>query len=582
MKKNILVILVILFTYLNLYSYTVDENEVKPSEKTVEFINYRGKYRYTESIFEIRSIGTKLAEGVKDDNNIFRYHMKYSIIHAVDSNASDLYDAAIFIIEKEAKVDHVRNVRAIISAYLEKKFGYVKKDADTLAIFISVYNAVNRGNIDFFKSKYKPVVIDNLDQKNCGLSTNYFDWPGKTQILIPLTDNAKKGNLSSLDTTELTDTNVVNELKKQDDKGIDERKDMTNLKEKEIVQKMDEIEKDNKKLEKDKETIKNEEKKIEEKTKKIEDSKEDITKKEEKLKEKIENTQNPTEDEKKDVEKLEKELEKDKDGLKKDQEDLKNMEDSLEQKKEEVKKLEEDIDLKKEEIEKKEKEVKEDKRDIKKDETDKNIEKDSEKVKEELTKKNEELTKKESELDKREQNLRDEKLDKSIFAEKLYYLKIKEYMEGGHYNNEMYIIDPSTRKIVVSSDLKTICGHKYDVFKAGEAVIAHVGQHNSVHNLVLLDREDLKVKFKGKEDIFWRSFVEIRNDEIYAVIKEDDKNYSLGKFNESLELINKSIEKVDPNTFISFFEDYVYINGADKSIIVLKKSDLSFVEKIQP
>ncbi|HPO49570.1 MAG TPA: hypothetical protein PLO89_04515 [Spirochaetota bacterium] len=60
MKKNILVILVILFTYLNLYSYTVDENEVKPSEKTVEFINYRGKYRYTESIFEIRSIGTKL------------------------------------------------------------------------------------------------------------------------------------------------------------------------------------------------------------------------------------------------------------------------------------------------------------------------------------------------------------------------------------------------------------------------------------------------------------------------------------------------------------------------------------------
>ncbi|HOV13962.1 MAG TPA: P83/100 family protein [Spirochaetota bacterium] len=582
MKKILSVIFMMFSCFFTLFSLTVDEGEINLKDTNIEFINYRGTYRYTETLFEIKSIGTRLATGVKDDNNIFRYFMKYSIVHAIDNETSDLYDAAIFFIDSDAKVDHIRNVRAIISAYLEKKFGYSAKDSTTLATFVTIYNAVNKGNLDFFKSKYKPIVINNLNAENCGMSTKYFDWPGKTQIVIPLTDTAKKGNLSSLDTTELTDKKVIDELRKKDDKGIEERKDMTNLKEKEIVKKMDEIDKDSKKLEKEKETIKNEEKKVDDKKLEIEKKKEEITKKEDDLKKIVENTKNPTDEEKKVIEKKQNEIDKGKDDLKKEQDKLKEMENKLDEKKKEVKKLEDDITKKKDDIAKKEKEVSDDKKDIKKDQIDKNINEDTKKTKEELTKKSEELTKKEVELDKREQNLRDEKLDKTIFADKLYYLKIKEYMDGGHYNNEMYIIDPATKKIVASSDLKTICGHKYDIYKDGVVVIAHVGSHNSVHNLVLLNREDLKINSKGKEDIFWRSFVEIRSEEIYAVIKQDDKTYFLGKFNNKLELIKKTIEKVDPNTFISFYENFIYINGDDKSILVLDKNDLTLTDKIKP
>lgn len=572
-----------LICVISAFSLFVDEGEITPKDNNIEFINYKGRYRYTESLFEIKNIGIKLADGVKDDNTIFNYHMKYSIVHAIDKDSSsDLFDAAIFYIDKDAKVDHIRNVRAIISAYLERKFGYSPKDANTLANFITIYNAVNRANLDYFKERYKPIVLNNLTLESCGLSPNYFDWAGNTQIVIPLTDEAKKGNLSSLDTTELTDKKVIDELKKQEDKGIEDRKDMTNLKDKEVIQKMDEIDKDSKKLEKQKDVIEKDDKKIEEKKGEITKKEDEIAKKENELKKLVEDTKNPTDKEKKEIDKKQTEIDKDKDDLKKEQEKLKDMQSKLDEKKKEVKKLEEDITKKKEDIAKKEKEVKEDKKDIKKDQLDKKIESDPKKAKEELTKKSDELKKKEDALDKREQNLRDEKLDKTIFAEKLYYLKIKEYMDGGHYNNEMYIIDPATTKIISQSELKTICGHKYDIYKDGVVVIAHVGSHKSIHNLILLDRENLTLKSKGKEDIFWRSFVEIRGEDIYAIVKEDEKTYYLAKFNNKLEVTKKSKESVDPNTFISFYDNYIYINGTDKSILILDKNDLTLKNKIAP
>jgi ribosome biogenesis GTPase A len=39
---------------------------------------------------------------------------------------------------------------------------------------------------------------------------------------------------------------------------------------------------------------------------------------------------------------------------------------------------------------------------------------------------------------------------------------------------------------------------------------------------------------------------------------------------------------VDPDSFISFYNDLVYINGKDKNILLLNKADLSTKNAIQP
>ena len=173
-------------------------------------------------------------------------------------------------------------------------------------------------------------------------------------------------------------------------------------------------------------------------------------------------------------------------------------------------------------------------------------------------------------------------MDENIFQDKFYYLKIKEYMNDGHYNNEMYIIDAISRKVLVKSPLERICGSRYDIFKEGVVVISFLSDHNSAHNLTLLDLETLEPKVTGVDNIFWRSFVEIKDDFIYAIIKEKE-NYYLGKFNKRMENVAKSKEKIDNSTFITFYKDYIYINGdKKKDILVLSNKDLTLIDKITP
>ncbi|OHD07284.1 MAG: hypothetical protein A2086_05445 [Spirochaetes bacterium GWD1_27_9] len=587
MKRKILfVILIFLLSFLFL-GLQIDENEIKSVKTDIQFVNYTGKHTYIETVFDIRLIGTKLANGVKDNDIPFNYLMKYSIIHAIDQSDDTKFNAAIFSIDKDAKVDHIRNVREIISAYLEKKFGYTRKDGFTLATFLTFYNATYRGNVEYFTEKYKPIVIKHITKENVGISVKYFEWPGATKILIPLTEDAKKGNLSSLDTTELTDKKVIEDLKTRDDKGIKERKDMVDLKEKEIENKTIEIEKEKKQIEKEKDQVKIEEKKIEDKKDSIKERKDELAQKEEKLKQEKENIQDPNK--LKEIDNKEKQLQKDKEKLQTEEDKVKQDEKKLEDKKQEIKDKEEKVAEKEKTLQDKKQEVADDKKDIRQDEIKQKIEDkpdqaklDLEKQQKDLEKKEEKLVEKEKQLDERENTLKDSQLDKSIFANKLFYLKIKEYMEGGHYNNEMYLINPKNRKIELKSELTNICGHKYDVAKDGVVVIAHQGQHTTAHNLVLLDRETLKIKSRSNDDIFWRSFVEIKEDFIYAVIKQTETDYYLGKFNLNMELVNKSAEKVESNTFITFFEDSIFINSVDKKILVLKKDDLNLVEKIEP
>ena len=220
----------------NLAALEVNRNELQsaPNGDEVVFRNYSGPHTVINTIEEIRAIGSGLGKQVSaatDKAGNFGDRNRYYVIHAIDPATKEKMDADIFIIGKGATVDHINNLRRIISAYLTSAYGYSVKDADTIATFITVYNAVYRGNLDYFKTKYKDIVLNNLSASIVGLSTNYAEWPGKTQIVIPLSDI--NGGLSTVDTSLISDKQVVKSMQGEDDKSIDTRKDMVDLKERE-------------------------------------------------------------------------------------------------------------------------------------------------------------------------------------------------------------------------------------------------------------------------------------------------------------------------------------------------------------
>ncbi len=248
---------------------------------------------------------------------------------------------------------------------------------------------------------------------------------------------------------------------------------------------------------------------------------------------------------------------------------------------EEQKKQEEQVAAGRKAVEEKKQEVAEEKKEIQRDETALRIQKEPEKVQKELEKKSEDLATREKEVARREEAAKKGETDASIFEGRLYYLKIKEYLTGGHYNNEMCAISAATAKVVQKSPIANICGHKYDIFKDGVVVITHKGDHRAGHYLTLLDLKTLESKATGADAVFWRSFVEVKEDLVYAVLNKDEKYY-LGRFDAAMKTMAVSKDQVDPDSFISFFGDLIYINGSDKKILVLNRDDLSTKGVVAP
>ena len=230
----------------------VAEEELRSADREIQFENYTGPYERIDTAEEIEAIGFLLAGGLKQDGRMGRFLAKYTILRALDPNEKGKFDADILSIDREARVDHIDNVRRILAGYLEGAFAYRPEDARLLARFATVYNAVYRGNLQYFGGKYKAVVMSHLTAQNAGISTRYYEWPGATRLLIPLTEGAAEGRLGSLSTGELTEQGVIEEMRRQPDKGLEERKDMVELKEREIEEKQAEVQEAQKTLEEEK------------------------------------------------------------------------------------------------------------------------------------------------------------------------------------------------------------------------------------------------------------------------------------------------------------------------------------------
>ena len=234
--KKVLLGSLLAFSLGSLFALDVNEDELKSAGNgdTVKFNNYVGPHSVINSADDIRAIGRGMGKTIARDPEkeaTINPNGLYSVIHAVDMNDTKGLDADIILINKGAGVDHIDNVRRIITGFLMESYGYSRKDADTIAVFVTVYNAVYRNDLDSFSSKYKAVVLKYLTKEKCGLSTEWTEWAGNSQIVIPLYD--LKGGISTIETSVISDKNVVSSMQETSDKGISSRKDMVDLKERE-------------------------------------------------------------------------------------------------------------------------------------------------------------------------------------------------------------------------------------------------------------------------------------------------------------------------------------------------------------
>ncbi len=213
----------------------VNERELKAADgQKIDFVSYTGPHTRIDSLAAIREIGAALGRPVSADPakaSAAGDRNRYRVLHAV-GGADGKLDADILFIGSGASVDHIDNVRRILAAYLSAAYGYSDADAATLSVFVTVYNAVYRGDIAAFQSKYTAGALAELSAENCGLSVNYQDWAGRTQIVIPLLD-VNDGGLSTVDTTTLSGKDVIEKMREDAGRGIADRKNMTDLKERE-------------------------------------------------------------------------------------------------------------------------------------------------------------------------------------------------------------------------------------------------------------------------------------------------------------------------------------------------------------
>jgi hypothetical protein len=210
-------------------------------------VNYEGPESRIDSAADIVAIGsglgsasaslsTPLPAGSGPLSKRFGDDARYSVIRARDPSIKEGLDADILVLGPDAQVDHVRNLRRVIAGYLASAWDYSPADAATIAVYVTVYNAVHRGDLSYFSAHYKAVVTAELSAANAGLSLRYDEWPGKSRIVIPLARGARPGAIGAVDTGAVSDKGTVDSLRSQPGSGLGDRQAMTELKDKEAAQ----------------------------------------------------------------------------------------------------------------------------------------------------------------------------------------------------------------------------------------------------------------------------------------------------------------------------------------------------------
>lgn len=526
MKKCLLFISISLFLALGVSALEVDRAELeKTNDTTIEFINYTGPHKVIDSVSAIKSIGRNLGVEIAKDvtkGTQTRKSNKYYVIHAVDSNKNGKLDADILFIGEDATVDHIVNLRRIIAAYLTSAYNYSEKDADTLSVFITVYNAVYRSKLEVYKGKYKEIVTDNLTSENCGLSVSYKDWPGKSQIVIPLYD--VNGGLSTVDTSVISDSKVVSSMKEDDDKNVSSRKDMVDIKEREADNATEKAKASQKKAVEEQKKLDQEKQKTKEAQKEADSAKKKADEKEKTAKENPDDKQAQ-----KEAKEARAEADEKQQAVEEQKEKQAEQEKKTEEAKSEAKESQERADKKNAEAQSERKEIAKDQADIQKKEA-------------------------------AEANMNTEYGIVLTDETQLLSRLVKFNKENGE---------------VVKNSPVTVIRNR-TVYKDSGAYIAIAGENTKkgAIKLVTIDPESMEISGESESYIAADSVLVKDGADYYCVVEEKD-SYYLGKFGSDLKLKLKSKIKVKASTPVTITDSGIVVTDDTGKLKVLAPKDLS-------
>jgi len=587
--KRIALVCLCTFALMSMaFAIEVDQSELKQTENTsIEFINYTGSHDEVDTLRAIAEIGESLGgaaqRGRAGDMN------RYAVIHAVDQSVNTGLDADILIIGSGARVDHINNVRVIIAGYLRRAYGYSEKDANTIAHFVTIYNAVYRGDMDMFKSKYKAIVVNNLTADKVGLALRYDEWPGKTQVVIPLSDQKYSGTLSTIDTSSISDKNVVNKMREQDDKDIATRKDMIDLKERESSAargRADVAQKDADAARKDADTKRTEAaaaQKEADKSKTVAaQSKQDA----EKARKDADAAKKQATQSAKDAAAAQKQAQKNpndqkaaEEASKKQQEAAKNKQEAnskdkaAAEKANAAKKDNQTATAKQKEADAKTKAAD----DAAKKAQDKEQAAASEKQFADTKEKEAQSDRKDVAADTRkileEKRAERKAQDEAAFASALPGTVLK-VVDSGSMLSEVVLFDLKTEKPLKTSSLNTVRGRV--LIEGSDSLIAIAGSKsgNQMITLVAINPRTLEMTKQATVPVAAESLLIQVDDSYYAVIEQSGKNY-LARFNNKLEMQTKSAVAVLPYTAITVTEKGLLVQDATNNIRLLNADNLA-------
>ena len=527
--KKFMLLLISAFISAGLFALEVNKNELNSTgDTTIEFINYTGPHKVIDSLSAIKGIGSGLGSQISQDvskASSTSKNSKYYVIHAVDQSESGKLDADILYIGADATVDHINNLRRIIAAYLSSAYGYSEKDADTLSVFITVYNAVYRGPLDTYKSKYKNVVMQNLSSDNCGLSVNYKDWPGKSEIVIPLYD-VNNGGLSTVDTSVISDSSVVNSMKEDDDKNVESRKDMVDIKEREAdaaSEKAKEAQKD---------AVK-EQKKLDEEKQKTSEAKKEAEAAQKKADEKQKVAEENPED-------------------KKAQQEAKEAKAEAEEKKAEAEKQEQKQEEQQAKTEEKKQEAKEQQALADKKESEAQSER-------------KEIAKDQAEVQKKE-------AAQALMTTEFGIILSDE----ANMLSRLVKFNIETGEVVKNSPVAQI--RNRTVYKDGDGFIAIAGENSGkgAVKLVTISPDTLEISGESDNTIAEDSVLVKDGSDYYCII-DDNGKYYLGKFASDLSLKLKSQIQVKAGTPVTVTDGGIVVTDSNGRLRLLDKKDLSVI-----
>ncbi|GBF49762.1 hypothetical protein LPTSP4_12810 [Leptospira ryugenii] len=535
------------------------ESEIK-GVKRIEFINRSTKKANSDILQENQAQGKKLAEGLKNSDSSTQGGVS---IQRIQPGADGKLGADILTINESQSFDHINSVVRILAAYVETSFQYKSSGADTIAQYLVYYNAAHRKDLKFFQSRYSEAVLKQLSADKAGIDTNYRNWSGKTQLVIPIEKNVLKDSGKDITTDELEKD--VNKLVKDKEKDPNTKQKMQ-----EEAKKMDSLQTE--KLKEEKKILQDKKNEVAKEEKEVQSKKEDLKKKEASEVAKLNEL-------KKDPVKNKVEIEKKTEEIKQIQQETAKTEvqaAKVEEKKEELAKKEEQIAAK-EEARKEGGDSTSATTETKKEEAVKEAEKKVEELKTELAEVKEELKKKEEQSD-------------NVINNKILFMKFIKYDADGHYSNELWAIDTTKDDALFKSPYNNICSKDFkEIANQGVLVLGYDGDkvETRKHKLVLLDPDKLAVKKTSQAaDIFWRTPMINREDKIYVVEKFQDK-YHVARFKNDLTFEARSQEAIEENSEITFFGDKIYVTGKPKegdktTIKVFKKEDLSLIKTIAP